>query len=86
MFGQVYDGLGAQLQFPTRFVVEQGFWLYPGLFALFSVAVFAKEAMLGDKRLSVILTFVVTLVAQFVAHAMLTFYYLPLFDLISQLS
>jgi type II secretory pathway component PulF len=85
-FGQMYEGLGAELPLLTRFVVGQGTWLFPLLFAVFAGAAVGKERLIADKRFSVMVTFLLTIVAQFVAQALVTAYYLPLFDLIGKLS
>lgn len=86
VFGQMYEGLGAELPLPTRFIVNQGMWFFPLLFALFAGATLGKERLIADKRISVMVTFLLTIVGQFVAHGLVTVYYLPLFDLIRKLS
>jgi hypothetical protein len=85
-FGQMYEGLGvAQLPLATRIVVHQGVWLFPLLFVVFAGATLAKERFMADKRLSTMVTFLLTIVAQFVAQAAVSAYYLPMFDLIGTL-
>jgi hypothetical protein len=84
-FAHLYDGLGAEPPWATRLVIQQGAWLFPALFCVFVLAVVGKEPFVRDKRLSVMITFFVTLVAQFVAQAAVVAYYLPLFDLIRKL-
>jgi hypothetical protein len=85
-FDAMYEGLGAELPNATRLVLTHGVWLYPALFFAFSIGVVAKEHFLGDKRFSVMLTFFIALVAQFLAQVMLTAYYLPLFHIVGKLS
>jgi len=84
-FRQMYEGLGAELPLPTRFVVNQRAWFFPLLFAIFAGAAIGKERLIADKRLSVMVTFLLTIVGQFVAQALVTAYYVPLFDLIRKL-
>jgi hypothetical protein len=86
VFAQMYEGLGAEIPLPTRFVINQGVWFFPLLFAVFAGAALGKERLIADKRLSVMVTFLLTIVGQFVAHGLVTVYYLPLFDLIRKLS
>lgn len=86
-FGQMYEGLGvAQLPLSTRIVVEQGGWLFPVLFVVFAGGTLVKERFIADKRLSTMVTFLLTIVGQFVAQAAVAAYYLPMFDLMGKLS
>jgi hypothetical protein len=85
-FAQMYDGLGAELPLPTRFLVAHGAWFFPLLLVVFAGAALGKERVFSDKRLSVMVTFLLTIVAQFVAQVLVTAYYLPLFDQIQKLS
>jgi hypothetical protein len=86
-FGQMYEGLGvARLPLSTRIVVEQAGWLFPVLFVVFAGTTLVKERFIADKRLSTMVTFLLTIVGQFVAQAAVTAYYLPMFDLIGKLS
>jgi hypothetical protein len=86
VFGKMFEGLGAELPGSTSFVVVQRAWLYPTVFGALVVALLVKEALVSDKRLSTMLSLVVTILAQFLAQWMMTLYYLPLFDLIGKLS
>ncbi len=86
VFAAMFEGLGAELPLPTRFVIGHSPWLFPSLFLLFSGAVAGKEPFMRDKRLSVMLTFLATLIAQFVSAVIVEAYYLPLRNLIGKLS
>lgn len=84
-FGQMYEGLGAELPLATQIVVRHGAWLFPLLFVVFAGATLVKERFMADKRLSVMVTFLLTIVGQFVGQALVTAYYLPMLDLIGKL-
>jgi hypothetical protein len=85
-FGALFAGLGAELPTATRMLVEYRSWIYPACFGAVVAILVGKELVVRDKRLSTMLTFLVTIAAQFLGHWMTTVYYLPLFDLISKLS
>jgi hypothetical protein len=86
VFKDLFEGLGAQLPPSTQLVIDHGVWLMPCLYGTFTAAVFGKELVVHDKRFSAMLTCLLVIVAQWVAHAVLTAYYLPLMDLIGKLS
>jgi type II secretory pathway component PulF len=85
-FEAMFAGLGSELPLATRILVDYRSWIYPGCFGGVVALLIAKELMVRDKRLSTMLTFLVTIAAQFLGHWMTTVYYLPLFDLIDKLS
>ena len=85
-FGTMFAGLGAELPASTRFLVKHGSWLHPVVFGSVVGVLLLKEVIVTDKRLTAILTCLLVLVAQFLAHWMATLYYLPLFDLARKLS
>jgi type II secretory pathway component PulF len=85
-FSALFEGLGAELPLPTRFVIGQRIWLFPVLFLLFAGIVIGKEWLVRNKRFSVMLTFLTTLIGQFIAGLLVEAYYLPLFNLINMLS
>jgi hypothetical protein len=85
-FGAMFEGLGSDLPTATRILITYRTWIYPGVFGGLVALLVAKEFIVRDKRLSTMLTFLVTIGAQFVAQWMVTVYYLPLFDLIQKLS
>ena len=85
-FGAMYEGLGSDLPTATRFLVDHRTWIYPVCFGALVAILIAKEMVMRDKRLSTMVTFLVTIAAQFLAQWMMTVYYLPLFDLINKLS
>jgi len=85
-FGAMFAGLGSDLPTATRILVDYRSWIYPGCFGAFVAILVAKELLIRDKRLSTMLTLLVTITAQFLAQWMTTVYYLPLFDLINKLS
>jgi hypothetical protein len=84
--GGMFAGLGAELPIATRILVDYRSWIYPGCFGGLVAILVAKELVVRDRRLSTMLTFLVTIVAQFLAQWMTSVYYQPLFDLISKLS
>ena len=85
-FGAMFAGLGSDLPTATRLLVDYRNWIYPGCFGALVAILIAKELIVRDKRLSTMLTFLVTIAAQCLAQWMTTVYYLPLFDLINKLS
>jgi hypothetical protein len=85
-FAAMFAGLGSELPVPTRILIDYRSWIYPGCFGSLVGILVAKELIVRDKRLSTMLTFLVTIAAQFLAQWMTTVYYLPLFDLINKLS
>ncbi len=85
-FGAMFEGLGSDLPASTRVLINYRTWIYPGVFGGLIALLVAKELVVIDKRLSTMLTFLVTIAAQFLAQWMVTVYYLPLFDLINKLS
>jgi len=86
MFKGMFEGLGAELPLLTQIVIDQGFWLMPCLYGAFAGTVLVKEAFIDDKRFSTMLTCLLTIVAQWIAHGLITAYYLPLVDLMGKLS
>jgi hypothetical protein len=86
VFVAMFEGLGSELPLATRILVDHRSWIYPGCFGGVVALMIAKELMVRDKRLSTMLTFLMTIATQFLGHWMTTVYYLPLFDLIKKLS
>jgi hypothetical protein len=84
--GDMFAGLGSELPIATGILVDYRSWIYPGCFGGLVALLVAKELMVRDKRLSTMLTILVTIGAQFLAQWMTSVYYQPLFDLINQLS
>jgi hypothetical protein len=84
-FGAIFEGLGAELPTPTHILMSYRNWIYPGCFGGFVALLVAKELVLTDKRLTAMLTMVITIGAQFLGHWMMTVYYLPLFELVKKL-
>jgi hypothetical protein len=85
-YAVMYESMALQLSGPTAFVVRNGGWLYPCVFGLLAAFVLGKDMFLRDKRLSVVVAFVVAIGAQFVAHGFFVLYFLPMFDLIDKLA
>ena len=85
-FAVMYESMAIQLPGPTAFLVTNGGWLYPCIFGLLAAFVLGKDVRLRDKRLSVVVAFVVAITAQFVAHGFFVLYYLPMLDLIDKLA
>jgi hypothetical protein len=81
-FDALAEGLGTELPWTTRLVARHGSWIFPTLCAGFVLAVLGKEWMVKDKRYSLLLTFLLVLIAQLVAQAGLLAYHFPLFDLL----
>jgi hypothetical protein len=79
---RMFEGL--ELPNATRFFMDLGAWLLPALALVFVIVTVAKELVVADKRLSMMITFFVALIAQFIAQVLLTAYYLPLFDIARQ--
>jgi hypothetical protein len=86
VYASMFEGLGADLPLPTRFVIGQRTWLCPLLFLVLAGAVVGKERFVHDKRFSAMLTFLATLLGQGIAGILMDAYYLPMFDLIGKLS
>jgi hypothetical protein len=85
-FAAMYEGMGAQVPNPTWILVEHGGWIYPVCFGGLIAVLVAKELLVVDKRLSTMISFLLAIVAQFVAHWMTMAHFVPLFDLIEKLS
>jgi hypothetical protein len=85
-FHMMFEGLGVELPTATRLLVAHGTILLPAMFGALILLLVVKEALLKDKRVSAILTCLITLVAQIAAHTIITVYYLPLFELTRKLS
>jgi hypothetical protein len=85
-FGAMFAGLGSELPVATRILVDYRSVIYPVCFGMLVATLVVKELMVRDKRLSTMLTFLVTVAAQLLSYWMTTVYYLPLLDLISKLS
>ena len=83
--GSLLEGLGTELPASTKFVVAHGGWLYPLVFAGLIGVLTAKELLVQDKRLSAMLTALVTIVAQFLSQWFLMLYFQPMFGLIEKL-
>jgi hypothetical protein len=64
VFASLFEGLGAELEWPLPFLIANYRWLYPFLIGVLVVLVLAKELWIRDKRLSLIVTLVVVIVLQ----------------------
>ncbi len=85
-YAGMYESMAVQLPRATAFVIGHATWLYPSLFGILAAAVLGKDLLFRDKRLSVVIAFVITIAAQFIAHAFMLLYFLPMFGLMDQLS
>ena len=83
-FGEIFRGMGYQLPTSTRFVVES-VWIYPLLFGILALLTVVKEWMVRDKRLSVILSFLVMMLGHWAADAVTSLYLRPLLEIMHKL-
>jgi hypothetical protein len=84
-FGVIFQGLGADTPPVTSFVVTHHAWLVPVMFGVPALVTLGKEAVISDKRVSMMITMLIVILVRWCADAMITAYYLPLFDLIRKL-
>jgi hypothetical protein len=80
-FGAIFRGLGVELPNSTRFVVEH-VWIYPVLFGIVALCVLVKEWIVRDKRMSVMLSFLIMMLGQWAAAIATALYEQPLFEII----
>lgn len=85
-FLEMFKSVGAELPPSTAFVVSNRIWLYPVVFGTAVLALLVKELLIGDKRLSTMLTFSIVLVVHWVAYWFVSLHYVPLFALIQNWS
>ena len=78
-FGAIFGAIGYQLPNSTRFVVEH-VWIYPVLFGTLALVAVVKEWMVPDKRISVMLSFLVMMLGHWAADAVTSLYLRPLLE------
>jgi hypothetical protein len=83
-FGEIFRTMGLQLPDSTRFVVER-VWIYPVLFGILALFAVVKEWMVGDKRISVMLSFLIMMVGHWAADGVTALYLRPLLEVMRQL-
>jgi cytochrome bd-type quinol oxidase subunit 2 len=83
-FGEIFRAMGYQLPKGIRFAVER-VWIYPLLFGILALLVVAKERMVRDKRLSVILSFLAMMLGHWAADAVTSLYLRPLLEIMRKL-
>ncbi len=79
-FGAIFRSLNFDLSSGLRFVVEHG-WIYPVLFGALALFAVVKEWIMRDKRLSVMISFLVMILAQWVAAVVSELYQQPLLEM-----
>jgi hypothetical protein len=84
-FGAIIENLGADVPWPTAFVMAHYAWLYPAVFGGAVVLVVAKEIRIRDKRLSVLVTFLTALVVLWISDYLKSVFFLPLLDVVGKL-
>jgi hypothetical protein len=85
VFTTLFGSLGVELPASTRFVIASHFWLYPCLFVGGGALLIAKEFMISDKRLSLLITLLVALLALLAVDWIKNVFTLPLLDLAQKL-
>lgn len=83
-FGTIFRNLGVELPKGTRFVVEH-VWIYPVLFGILALFAVVKEWIVRDKRMSVMLSFLVMMLGQWAAGALTALYQQPLFEILRRI-
>jgi hypothetical protein len=84
-FKSMFEGLGADIPAPTRFVIENQGWFFPLLFGGAGLGLITKELLVKDKRLSLAITLAVATLVLFVADWIRTAYFFPLFEMVEKL-
>ena len=79
-------GLGSDIPPLTQFVLDHRGPVFITVFGAAILGVAINERLVADKRQSLMITMVLVIVVRWIVDAFLTVYYLPLFDLIAQLS
>jgi hypothetical protein len=83
-FGAIFRGLGYELSNATRFVVEH-VWIYPVLFGILALFAVVKEWIVRDKRISVMLSFLVMMLGHWAADAVTVLYQQPLLEILRRI-
>lgn len=85
VFQTLFTGLGVEFPVPTRFVIASHSWLYPLLFCGAGALTIAKEFVIRDRRTSLLLTLVISLLVLFSTDWIRQVFTLPLLDLVQKL-
>ena len=83
-FEEALGPVAAELPGATRFLLAHRVWLYPAVFGTTGLLLVAKELVLRNKRLTLVLTFAVALVALFVVDSYRTLLFSPLLEMASK--
>ncbi len=83
-FGATFRGMGLELPSSTRLVVEH-VWIYPALFGILALFAVFKEWIVRDKRISVMLSFVVMMLGQWAAGIATALYQQPMLDIMRRI-
>jgi hypothetical protein len=83
-FGAIFRAMGYQLSNSTRFVVEH-VWIYPVVFGTLALIAVAKEWMVDDKRISVMISFLVMMLGHWAADTATSLYLGPLLEIMRKL-
>jgi hypothetical protein len=81
----MFAGLGVELPAPTRFVTASYFWLYSVLFVGAGILMIAKEFVILEKRLSLLVTLTIALLVLLAVDWIKSIFMLPLLDLMRKL-
>lgn len=74
-FGQLFEGLGAEVPPLTRFLVDHHAVLFSAAFGVAALVVLVKERFVADKRVSMMITMLLVIVVRFVVDAVITMYF-----------
>ncbi len=85
-FATLFDGLGVEVPWPTRFLIATHSWLLPTYFVVLAALTFAKELWSNDFRLKRLISVRIFLAAIVMAAVVVFVLYLPLLSLASKLS
>src|SRR5687767_11255598 len=77
----LFRGAGFELPILTRFFIDHRVWLLPCIVGIPALALVLKEALMRDKRLSLMITMLAVIGVRFAVDLIVTIYYLPLFDM-----
>jgi hypothetical protein len=83
-FGAIFRGLGYELPKGIRFVVEH-VWIYPVLFGVLALFAVVKEWIVRDKRISVMLSFLVMMLGHWAADSFTALYQQPLLEMLRRI-
>ena len=85
-FANMYNSMGVELPFVTRFVVAGYRWLFPVFFLGATGVVIAKQFFVRDKWINLSITFITALAVDLVGSGIVRALYRPMLDLMEKLS